>query len=145
MVSRLISFGFKMAQRRFRRGRNFTGKYYRNTSPKRHRPIRWITPLKYKNVSFMRHHAPSFNAFPFLQIGTVKAWCVPIFLVQSPKVNSYLGKRYSLKCWPLRFTYKAPSLIRPVPYRWGIRVLLYISFHCKPVSFHPQESVDRLF
>ena len=82
-----------------------------------HRPIRWITPLKYKNVSLIR------------QIYTLKAWCFPIFLVQSPKLNSYLRKRYSLKCWPLRFTYKAPLLIRPVPYKWGIMVYI-ILFKC---------------
>ena len=95
-----------------------------------HSPIRWITPLKYKNDSLIRHHAPSSNAFPYSQIYTLKAWCFfQFFLVQSPKLNSYLRKRYSLKCWPLRFTYKAPLLIRPVPYKWGIMVYI-ILFKC---------------
>ena len=40
-------------------------KLYRNTSPVRHLPIRWITPPKYKNVSPIRYHALSSNAFPF--------------------------------------------------------------------------------
>ena len=95
---------------------------YRNTSPIRHRPIRWITPLKYKNVSLIKHHAPSSNAFPFPRIGTVNACSVLILFVQSPKLNTYLRRRYSLKCWPVRFNYKAPSLIGPVPYKWGITV-----------------------
>ena len=81
---------------------------YRNTSP--HRPIRWITPLKYKNVSLTRHHAPSSIAFPFPQIGTVKAWCFPIPLVQSSNVKSYFRKMCSLKCRQLHIIYKAPSL-----------------------------------
>ena len=79
---------------------------YRNATPIRHRPIRWITPFKYKNISLVRHHASNSNAFPFPHIGTVNAWCFPILFVQSPKLNTYLKKRYSLKCWPLRFTYK---------------------------------------
>ena len=36
----------------------------RNTSPIRHRPIRWIHPLRYKNDSLIRHFAPSYSAFP---------------------------------------------------------------------------------
>ena len=95
---------------------------YRNTSPIRHRPIRWITLLKYKNVSLVRPHAPSFNAFPFWRIGTVKDCCFRGLFVQSTKLNTYVTWRYSLKCWLMRFTYKAPSLIRPVPYKWGITV-----------------------
>ena len=87
---------------------------YRDTSPIRHRSIRWIATLKYKNVSLIRHHAPTSNAFPVLRIGAVKAWCFPVLFIQSPKLNSYFIRRYSLKCWPVRFTYKAPSLIRPV-------------------------------
>ena len=94
----------------------------RNTSPIRHRPIRWITPLKHKNASPTRHHAPSSNAFRCLRIGAVKAWYSPSVFVQSPQSNTYLTWRYSLKCWPVRFTYKAPSLMRPVPYKWGITV-----------------------
>ena len=54
---------------------------YHNTSFIRHRPIRWITSLKYKNVSLKRHHAPTFNVFPPLQIGKVNAWCFPILSV----------------------------------------------------------------
>ena len=87
---------------------------YRNTSPIRQRHIGWITPLKYKNVSLIRHHAP------FPKIGTVKSGWFPILLVRSPKANSCLRQRYGLKCWLLRFTYKALSLVRPVPYEWAI-------------------------
>ena len=87
---------------------------YRNTSPIRQRHIGWITPLKCKNVSLIRHHAP------FPKIGTVKSGWFPILLVQSPKANSCLRQRYGLKCWLLRFTYKALSLVRPVPYKWAI-------------------------
>ena len=79
---------------------------YHNTSPLRHWPVRWITPLTYRNVSLIRHHAHSSNAFPFPQIGTAKAWCFPIRLVQSPRVKAYLRKRCSMKCWQLRFTLK---------------------------------------
>ena len=81
---------------------------YRNTSATRHRSIRWITILKYKNVSLIRHHAHNSNAFPFPQIGTVKAWCFPILFVQSPKLNAYLRRRYCLKCCPMWYTYKEP-------------------------------------
>ena len=96
--------------------------YYCITSPMRHRPTRWITPLKHKNASLIRHHAPSSNACTCLRIGTVKAGYFRNVFVQSPQPNTYLTRRYSLKCWPVRFTYKAPSLIRPVPYKWGITV-----------------------
>ena len=79
--------------------------------PIRHRPMRWITPLRYKNVSLIRHPAPSSSAFPLLRIATVKAWYFPLLFIQSPKFNNYYIRRYSQKCWPVRFTYNAPSLI----------------------------------
>ena len=84
---------------------------YRNTSPIRHRSIRWITPFKYKNVSLIRHHAPKSNAFPGSQICTVKVWYFPLLFVQSPNFNTYLKMRYSRKCWLLRFTYRAPHTL----------------------------------
>ena len=54
-------------------------------------------------------HSESYFPFPF---------------IQSPEFETYLISRYSLKCWPVCFTYKAPSLIRPVPYKWGITVTI---------------------
>ena len=114
--------------------------YYCNTSPIRHQPIGWITPLKYKNVSLIRHHAPSSNAFPFPHIGTVKVWCFPILFVQSPKVNTHLKRRYSLKYWPVCFTYKAPLHDRCLI----SEVLLYVStgmllFKCALISLRACE------
>ena len=83
---------------------------YRNTSPIRYRPIRWITPLRLKKVSLIRQPAPSSSAFPLLRIATVKAWYFPLLFIQWPKFNTYLISRYSLKCWPVCFTYKAGAL-----------------------------------
>ena len=95
---------------------------YCNISPIKHRHIRWIIILRYKNVLLIRHHEPSSSVFPLLRIATVKGWYFPLLFIQSPKFHAYLIRRYSLKCWPVCFTYKAPSLIRPVPYKWGITV-----------------------
>ena len=69
--------------------------------------MRWTTPLKYKNVSHIRYHAPSFNAFPFLPNGTAKDFYFPLFYVQSQNLNTYLRMRYSLKCRPVLFILKA--------------------------------------
>ena len=77
-------------------------------------------------------------------IDTVKACCFPILLVQSPKLDTYLTRRYCLKCWPVRFTYKAFSLSRPVPYKWGITIGIYympmgitvVVFHCHITVHH---------
>ena len=55
----------------------------------------------------------------------MKVWCFPILFVQSPKVNTHLKRRYSLKYRPVFFTYKALSLTWPVPYKWGITVCIY--------------------
>ena len=54
-------------------------------------------------------------------VGTVKAWCFPILFVQSSKLNTYVWWRYSLKSWPVCFTYKVIiynfySVFDPVKY-----------------------------
>ena len=63
------------------------------------------------------------------------AWCFPILFAESPsKLNAYLTRRYSLKCWPVRFTYTAPSLIRPVPYKWGFTVCTWSVYYSLPIT-----------
>ena len=57
--------------------------------------------------------------------------------VQLPKLYAYYRRKYSLKYLAVRFTYKAPSLIRLVPYKWGITVSNYMLklYDCSTKSF----------
>ena len=69
--------------------------------------MRRTTPFKYKNVSYIRHHAPSFNAFRFPPNGTAKDYYFPLLYAQSQNLNTYLRMKYSLKCRPVLFILKA--------------------------------------
>ena len=68
---------------------------------------------------------------------TVKAWYCPLLFIQSPELYTYLIWRYSLKCWPVCFTYKTPSLISPVPFKWGIAVFVWGFEHPQTHSWCP--------
>ena len=82
---------------------------YRNTSPIRQQPIWWITRLKYRNVSIMRHHAPTFSAFQFPRIGKTKARCFPNLFFSKNQNKTLIWKGDI--AWNV---YQCASLLKPV-------------------------------